>query len=589
MLSYVYVMVANVEYVCYTLTGKGSVLLLTSRNKDILSGGDSVHHMKKLDPKESLKLFLQTASSGNTKTVKYPQEELKKIGEEILNLCDGLPLAITEVGRRVAKHPHSTYTELERFLKSMGRSDCSVAAKLELSYNNLPAHLKACFLCLGFFKEDEPIRAKRLMHVWIAEGLISQEGGNETVEEIASDFLDELINQNMIEVKERGVGNRVKRVSIGNLLRGLSIAKAKDEIGFEIQRDEAGSSTPLDKPRHRAIYCNGERPSYKNLASRNKLVRSLFFHGSSGGVHVGKSFWKDFKLLRVLDFEDFGLTKLSDAIGALIGLRYLGLRNNKLKELPSTLGHLKYLQILDIASNLFIRLPNVIWKLESLRHLFMSPIKCNVRFKIGSLKHLQTVTYITLANWLLKDLKKMTSLHKLGIELESDSKLMELCTSLANLKNLTCLNLRLNGLKSTASLDKLSTLHHITRLKLQGPLNTLPNFPPNLSCLSLVGTSLDEDPMPVLEMLPNLCYLKLDCAYNGKKMVVSRNGFLMLEVLSIFNLSILGKIKVKSGGMLRIKQVEIDNCPDLKSLPSELRSISNLKSSSPRVFSFFRS
>ncbi|KAL8544518.1 hypothetical protein ACS0TY_004911 [Phlomoides rotata] len=568
----------------FPVEDKGSVLLLTSRSKDILSRGGFVHYMKKLDPEESWELFLQKALSGNTKTgSKFPQE-LKKIGKEILKKCDGLPLAITVVGGLVAKHRHSTNTELDSFLKAMnfqlGRSDCGVAAILELSYNNLPAELKACFLCLGFFKEDEPIRAKRLMHTWIAQGLVSREGRKETVEEIASGYLDELINRSMIEVKERGAGNRVKHVIVHDLLRDLSIAKAKEEIRFEIERDEAGSSSQyLDKPRHRAMYCNGERSSYKNLASRNKRIRSLVFHGSPGGVDLGKSFLKSFKLLRVLDFEDFGLRKLSDAIGAMISLRYLGLRNNKLKELPDTLGHLKNLQILDIAKNLFIQLPNVIWKLQSLRHLFMSQIKCKVPLKIESLKHLQTVTYIPLANLLLKNHKKMTSLHKLGIELETDSNLMDLCALLANLKNLACLNLRLHGFKSMASLDKLIILHRLTRLKLRGPLNTLPSasyFPPNLSCLSLVGTWLDEDPMPVLEMLPKLCYLKLDCAYKGEKMVVSRDGFPMLEVLSIYGLFKLGEIKVKSGGMPRIKQLEINKCLDLKSLPSELRLISNL-------------
>ncbi|KAK6136324.1 hypothetical protein DH2020_029945 [Rehmannia glutinosa] len=117
------------------------------------------------------------------------KDELENIGREILERCDGLPLAITVVGGLLAKQKQSK-SEWEKVLRGMTslltrRNESSILAVLELSYNNLPPHLKSCFQCLGFFKEDAVIRAKQLVQVWIAQGLVPlTPTEEETMEEI---------------------------------------------------------------------------------------------------------------------------------------------------------------------------------------------------------------------------------------------------------------------------------------------------------------------------------------------------------------------------------------------------------------------
>ncbi|KAK6156414.1 hypothetical protein DH2020_010662 [Rehmannia glutinosa] len=96
--------------------------------------------------------------------------------------------AITVVGGLLGKQKQSK-SEWEKVLRGMTslltrRSERSVLAILELSYNNLPPHLKSCFQCLGFFKEDAVICAKQLVQVWIAQGLVPlTPTGEETMEE----------------------------------------------------------------------------------------------------------------------------------------------------------------------------------------------------------------------------------------------------------------------------------------------------------------------------------------------------------------------------------------------------------------------
>ncbi|KAL0402532.1 UNVERIFIED_CONTAM: putative disease resistance protein [Sesamum latifolium] len=479
--------------------------------------------MKILDPDKSRQLFLKKAFIDNTDQ-RCPKD-LENVGREILEKCNGLPLAITIVAGLLVKRRQSQ-GEWEKVLKELGRSESGVLSILELSYHDLPPQLKSCFLCLGFFDEDADIRARKLVDLWIAEGLIPQGGvageEKETMEEIGTSYLDELINRNMVQAKQISKDNQVKSCHIHDLLHELAIKKAREEISFQILRQ--GNSQSLDKARHYVVYCNAKR-SIQHARNSNLRLHSLFFHGA-GKIDGSPSYWKSFELLKVLDFENFELTNLSNGIEALTWLRYLGLRNTKIKKLSNSFGRLKNLHVLDIANNDNEEVPNIIWKMTNLRHLYMSDIKCELPFRIDTLKNLRTLKYIAAGNWSLKNPAQMSSLHKLGIDLDIDSNVRELFTSLAMLENLDSLNL--SGL-IRQPLDQLISLLRLTHLKIKGPLAKVPNasnFPPSLSYLSLSLTSLKEAPMPILQKLPGLLYLNFSlCSYAGEEMVFSGDGF----------------------------------------------------------------
>lgn len=123
----------------------------------------------------------------------------------------------------------------------------SISAILELSYHNLPPELKACFLCLGLFKEDAVIEAKNIVHIWVAQGLVAQEvvGEEETMEDVATNYLNQLISRNMVQVKSRKY-DVVEECQTHDLLRDLSQRKAKEEINLEVlMREEGDSHNPL--------------------------------------------------------------------------------------------------------------------------------------------------------------------------------------------------------------------------------------------------------------------------------------------------------------------------------------------------------
>ncbi|KAL7148702.1 hypothetical protein ABFS83_06G196700 [Erythranthe nasuta] len=560
----------------FPVEGQGSRLLLTSRDRNITKHAHYIHEMKLLDPDESWKLLMKKAFIDNNEG-KCP-DDLYDIGREILKKCDGLPLAISVVGGQLVDRSPSKST-WEKVLKEINSHletrESKASDIMELSYHNLSPELKSCFLCLGFFKEDAIIPARKLIQVWTAQGLIQQErrGENTTMDEIGQSYLDELINRNMVQVKDMSYDGSLKTCHIHDLLRELSIRKAKEEISFEIRRED-GSSQSLDKPRHRAVYCSTETFIYS--ASKNKYLRSLFIHGSDNRIDVKPSYWKSFELLKILDFEDFILHRLPDTIGELTGLRYLGLRNTKISELPRSLGRLKKLEVLDVAKN-YTNVPNVIWEMDTLRHLYMHH---GHRFmggplRIHTLKNLHTLSYIRTDNFVHENLTQLASLRILGIViLSSNFKFNTLCSSLKNLVCLKVFSVYMNSI----SMDVLSTMGNLTKLKLRGQLIKLPDFPPNLSYLTLVLAELLHDPMPVLEKLPKLLGLKLVLAYKGQKMEVSEKGFPKLKVLILRHMQDLETIQVgKGGGMPELKRLEIYNCSNLvKKLPEKLRLITVL-------------
>ncbi|XP_057801872.1 disease resistance protein RPP13-like isoform X2 [Salvia miltiorrhiza] len=542
---------------------KGSRLLLTSRfaYKDVNIG--YTHWVKTLDPRKSWKLLLKTIPS----ELKFPKN-LEKMGRDMLRKCDGLPLAIIEVGKQLAKRRPLTEREWEEALESI---DLGVILPLfESSYQKLDPESKPCFLHMAFFKEYTCIRTGKMEHV---SAIVSKVSENQI-----RSYVSILTQECFVEIKDK------KSCRVNAILHMLSIKKAEEEIGLEILRSN-GSNRPFESPRHhRVIICS--RDKFNCSTDQDKHLVSLFFHGG-GFFDTSPSYWKSFELLKILDWEDFGLKNLPESgTDTMMGLRYLGLRNNYIQKLPLALGSLKELEVLDIALNFMVEVPDIIWEMCSLRHLYMSDVICREPLKIDTLANLESLTYISFDNWTyeLSCKGKMTRLNKLGIEeIDENSNVSKLFASLVELKNLETLILRGFRFRSMPCLDNLGILRSIRTLKLEGNLPMLPsasNFPRLLESLTLVNSCLDEDPMPILAArLPVLRHLKLRNAYTGEEMVISKY-MNHLEVLCMEELWNVRDLQVGKGRLSNLKNLEIKNCPYLETLPEaigEMRKLEELK------------
>ncbi|XP_042010504.1 disease resistance RPP8-like protein 3 [Salvia splendens] len=450
----------------------------------------------------------------------------------------GVPIAIIDVGRQKAKERLSGI-EWEEVFDSIDLSES--LKKLEPMYHELDEELMACFLHMSFLKENAIMRNEKLEQIWVVSGLNTLIGGLNT-------WTYDLSSHSIIEVVDPyQITNKVKRCRMNPLLHKLSVKKAEEEIGFEVLSSN-GNSRPSPNPRHRVIHCGREK--LNQTMNQEKNLVSLIFHG--GGRYLddaGHSYWKNFELLKMLDMEDFGVKTLSETMGTLIELGYLGLRNNYIQEIPHSFGALK--------------------KLEE-------PLK------VDALENLKTLTYISIYDWMyeVSSLKKMICLQRLGVEeVDENSDVGKLFASLALLQHLRHLTLRGFRFKSIPCLDNIGVLDRLT-LKLDGHLSRLPsanNFPQLIKHLALVNTRLDEDPMPVLKKLPWLECLKMKNAYMGREMSIQFSGFPDLLVLHINELWNLRNVQVEEGADAMLEQLEIMNCPHLETLQQEIGSMKRLQ------------
>ncbi|XP_047951839.1 putative disease resistance RPP13-like protein 3 isoform X2 [Salvia hispanica] len=554
--------------------GNGSRLLLTSchrSNFEIFY----THEVKSLDSDKSWQLFSKTFDKFTSEENKF-SKELERKGREMLKKCWGLPLAIVNVARDKARQ-RLAGMKLEELFDSIDLSE--TLKLLEPMYHKLDEELKPCFLYMSFFKENAIMREEKLQHIWALRGIKRQRVATYMVDEFIHYQLQPctyiLASESIIEiVHDFRLFFEVKRCRINPLLHMLSIKIAEKELGFQKLRNNE-NGIPSQSPLHRVVQCRREKHHYST--NQDKCLVSLIFHGGGGYLdNASSSYWKSFELLSILDMEDFGVKTLSQTIGTLIELRYLGLRNNYIQEIPHSFGGLEKLEILDIALNFMVEVPDIINEMGSLRHLYMSDVIFRKALKVDALQNLETLTHISIYDWTyaVSSLEKMSSLYKLGIEeIDENSDTSKLFASLATLKSFEIFNMRGFRFKSMQCLDEIGVLDRLRKLRLDGRLARLPSAIESLRLLSylvLVNTCLDEDPMQVLPKMSRLKVIKLRNAYIGREMVIEKQSFPSLDILRINELWNLRDVRVESGGMRYLKELEIKNCPHLENLPEQI-------------------
>ncbi|CAB4320851.1 unnamed protein product [Prunus armeniaca] len=225
--------------------------------------------------------------------------------------CDGLPLVVVVLGgllstkRKTVEEGRHMLQNITWHLIDQDR----VSAILALSYNDLPFHLESCFLHLGLFPEDSSISKIKLIHLWVAEKFLPQQG-EELVEGVAENCLNELVDS------------------------GQQVA-----------------SPALQRNKSRRLAIHGEHDLFVFLKPYASYIRSLQYFNV--GYLKNGFIYKDLKLLRVLDGVPFPSQALS-AVGNLIQLSYLRLSLIQVPfrfQLPRSIGKLKNLQTLKVESN----------------------------------------------------------------------------------------------------------------------------------------------------------------------------------------------------------------------------------------------
>ncbi|CAJ1975822.1 unnamed protein product [Sphenostylis stenocarpa] len=529
--------------------------------------------------------------------------------------CGGLPLAIIVLGGLLASKAtfyewDTVHQNINSYLSRANGQEQRLGEVLALSYNELPYQLKPCFLHLAHFPENVEIPTKKLIRIWVAEGIISlvhNEGeGEEALEDVAQRHLTELVARCMIQVVEKSSTGRIRTCQMHNLMRRLCVEKAYEEnFLLEINSwnvDELRGTSrarPVGKVRRIALCLDQDVDMFfpSHLKSHHHLRSLLCFHEKTARLAewgLMKSFFNKCRLLRVLNLEGIQGQggKLPKEIGFLIHLRFLSLRNTKIDVLPPSIANLKCLMTLDLLTgNSTVQIPNVIGNMHKMRHLYL-PESCGgsiERWQLGNLKNLQTLINFPAEKCDVGDLMKLTNLRKLEID---DPKFGHIFRSH---------NLQFSHLKSLffVSYEDISIVHvalgcpNLYKLHIDGPIKNFPE-PHQLSSklvkLKLMGSGLLVDPMPTLEKLPNLSLLELQLdSFIGKQLHCSQNGFPQLKSLVIHEMSNLEEWKLDKGAMPSLIKLKIENCTKLEKVPEGLRFLTTLQDLEIRsMFAAFR-
>lgn len=83
---------------------------------------------------------------------------------------------------------------------------------------------------VALFPEDHSIKCSNLTRLWIAEGFVKAKKGL-TMEEVAEEFLTELIRRSLVRVSELNSEGKVESCHIHDLMREMILNKAK-EVSF---------------------------------------------------------------------------------------------------------------------------------------------------------------------------------------------------------------------------------------------------------------------------------------------------------------------------------------------------------------------
>ncbi|GMP78474.1 hypothetical protein CsSME_00034394 [Camellia sinensis var. sinensis] len=496
---------------------------------------DHVHELQALSQETAWKLFWMKAFQLDFGGHCPP--ELEEVSQAIVRKCQGLPLAIAAI-------------------------------------------------------EDYSIKAGRLIRLWIVEGFVEEQNGK-TLEEVAEEYLTELIHRCLVLVSTTKFDGRVGRCQVHDVVREIILSKSMESSLCQIlERENSSFNATTRQLSMHMRYCNMDKVM-KSISKSPVRSVFLFQEGELPKKPLLGTLAANFKLLKVLDLQDAHLDQLHEEVGNLFVLRYLSIRSTQVEIIPKSIGKLQNLQTLDLKHCCIRELPFDISRLHKLRHLIAYSsnyepeylndiIGVKIQGGIGGLEELQSLWYMETNDGLIKELEKLRQLRKLGITKLEREHGRALCAAIEKMKYLERLSVWASSDDEILDLQYISSPPlYVQFLYLTGRLEKLLEWIPklqNLVTLCLLGSGLiKNDPVKALQVLPSLVRLSLWDAYDGEQLYFEVGRFQKLKELSLVGLKGLNSVIIEEGALPLLEKLTIEPSPQLKEVPSGIHHLRNLK------------
>ncbi|KAK9090808.1 hypothetical protein Sjap_023985 [Stephania japonica] len=600
---------------------RGSSIIVTTRGEKIarMMATLPLHQLELLSKDDSWSLFKRFAF--DCRGSEYDQN-LIAIGEDVVQKCGGVPLAIKALGGLLRfKEKESDWLAIkESEMWDIPEEENDILPTLRLSYKHLSSHLRQCFAYCCIFPKDYEIEREYLIQFWIANGFIHSNGQMD-LEDVGDEIFNNLLWRSFLHQEPNEYFSNKVCYKMHDLMHDLALSIMKNECfimehGMTQEVPKGVRHLSYDNPYNLQchIFGNIDVDELKSLRSFHPLSYSRPLHLydiSPNALTKGP--------LRMLTFPFDHLQKWSVFIYRLRHLRYLDLSHSDIKLLPESFVCLQNLQTLKLkCCRKLCKLPRDMSHMINLRHLDIEA--CNslthLPRKMGRLTKMHTLTMFIVGKdegrriEELKDLNKLRGHIKIKdldtVKSPTDAKMANLANK-SNLESLS-LNWRVNerDVARRASIDEkvLESLQPHTNLKrliLRGyEGKEFPRWMRDMMLPNLVGIKLSKcskcEHLPsLLGRLPLLQYLTIDGMDHVKVLLQENNQlvgdasvmnanealFPSMKTLTLSNLPnledwIVGVEKEKESLVCPcLEYLSITNCPKLKGLP-QLQTLQSL-------------
>jgi hypothetical protein len=525
---------------------RSSRIILTTSIQSVANmcshGNGYVYQMSILGERDSKKIAFPGTTS----------PELEHGSAALLRKCDGLPLALASVSDYLKSSSEPTGELCAKLCRNLGShlkenhnhghdSFSDLSKVLHDSYDSLSGYALSCFLYLGIFPSNRPLKRKVVTRRWLAEGYARSQclRGEQ---DIADDNFNKLVDWNIIRPIDTRNNSQVKTCKAHGIMHEFVLHKSMSQsFIMTLSPDHPRIGANANNARHLSVH-DGKLAA-ECVASDEGLsrVRSLTVFGDAGGAI---SYVPKCKLIRVLDLEQCSDLKDNDLkhICKLWHLKYLSL-GDTIRELPRCIDGLHCLETLDLRRTKIKSLPIEAIQMPHLTHLFgklmldkddlknVNKMRKLDKFLSGKQSNLQTLAgFVTDdSKGFLRLIVGMDKLRKVKIWCKRLSNGSSYISDLSNaIQKLARVPIdghnecSLSLVSEEPREDFLSSLnleecsegskYGLRSLKLHGKLLRLPPFVtllPGLTDLCISSATLTLDLLSALPNLDRLLYLKL--------------------------------------------------------------------------------
>nr|AVR54604.1 PM21 [Dasypyrum villosum] len=536
----------NIMSCIFPEVGNGSRVIVTTRVEDVAiwacrDDHECVYRMEPLKEQDSRMLFCNRVF-GSGYACPLP---LKKVSDEILKKCGGLPLAIITIASLLASR-QARSDEWESIRNCLG-AKLAINSTLEemrsilnLSYMHLPLHLRPCLLYFGMYPEDKMIMRRDMVLQWVAEGFVNNSHGSD-LEDVAENYFNELINRSLIQPGE-SIDGKIESYKVHDMMLDLILSKCAENnfISVAYNCEEVARMHGREyKVRRLSLTSSANDATSENIHTSMQQIRSFSCFGEPKYTPPLLLF----KYLRVLVFISsyaFGPIVDLTAIGQLFQLRYVKVCASYRIDFPTEFRKLVHLETLEV-SGFSPSIPSDIVCLPRLSRLILP---CLTRLPQGianikSLRALHCMEHISLED--INGLGELTSLRELRLYTKMVAGEIDALVSLiGKLHDLKYLAVSVESSRHHS--DPMYSLSnpplHIEELNLFGwTLKRVPTWIGDLHFLRILDLwvdNLSSDEVHVVGKLPCLAHLCLSVFAEGGA-VICTGLFQVLKGLCLFS------------------------------------------------------